>query len=122
MEAVLQRVKSITDEASVPLLLLIIPHPIDVCDSYDTGRVDTDRFPEYDRRNLTAPLEIWARSSGAHAISLFDEYQARGACELYYRAGNDHWNAAGQALAAELVVDYVLTKIPVGNGPGKRAE
>ena len=118
MNAVLQRVKATTDEAGVPLVLLVITHPMDVCEEYDTGRVDTTRFPDYRRRNLVAPVESWARDADAHVVSLFDAYRERDACQLYYQGGNDHWNADGQKLAAKMLADYVLREIPLGTKSG----
>ena len=108
MNAVLQRVKNIANGAGVQLVLLFIPHAFNVADEYDIGRVQADRFPQYSRRNLIAPLEEWARVNDVPFVSLFDLFRTRDANALYFHGGDDHWNAAGQKLAAEMVVDYLV--------------
>jgi lysophospholipase L1-like esterase len=107
MDGVLRRIGGIAAEASVPLVLLFIPHPMDVADGYDTGRVDLARFPEYRRSNLTDALESIAREAKLHHVNLFDTFRQRDALKLYFHAGDDHWNEAGQLLAAETMSAYL---------------
>ena len=108
MNAVLQRTTDIAHGAGVQLVLLFIPHPFNVADEYDVGRVQANRFPQYDRRNLIAPLEEWARVNDVPFVSLFDLFRKRDANALYFHGGDDHWNAAGQKLAAETVAEYLV--------------
>ena len=108
MNAVMHRIRDVADRAQVPVVFLLIPHPIDVAENYDWARVETKRFREYHRRNLIAPLEESARTAGMHFVSLFDAYRQQDANQLYFRGGDDHWNANGQKLAAEQMSDYLL--------------
>jgi len=79
-----------------------------VTDHYGGWQVDRKRYPEYDGRNQIAPLEGMARSLGVPFVSLYDAYRAVDANSLYFHGGDDHWNAAGQRMAAELMVAYLL--------------
>jgi hypothetical protein len=108
MRAVLRRMRDVTARSGVPLAFLFIPHPFDVTDQYDDWRVDRKRYPEYDGRNQIAPLEDAARALGVPFVSLYDVFRANHPNALYFHGGDDHWNAAGQRLAAQLVTDYLL--------------
>lgn len=107
MRAVLERLRTIADGASTPIMFMFIPHPADLTDDYDWGAVDRGRYPGYNRRNQIAPLEQFATASGSHFVSLFDTFRARDPNKLYFHGGDDHWNPAGQKLAAQIVADYI---------------
>ncbi len=89
-------------------LLIVIPHPMDVAEQYEYSEIDATRFPTYDRRNLVAPLESWARTSSVPLVSVFDTFTTHGDVRgLYLRGGDDHWNSAGQKVAAEAVAQRI---------------
>ena len=108
MRAVLGRMRDVAARSRVPLVLLLIPYPSDVTDHYDGWRVDRERFPDYDGRNQIAPLEDMARTLGIPFVSLYDVFRAHDANSLYFHGGDDHWNAAGQQLAADVMAGYLL--------------
>jgi len=107
MDAVLRRMRDVAAASGTPLLFLFIPHPADVTDHYDAWLVDRRRYPDYDGRNQIAPLERSARTLGTPFVSLYDAFRTANSNELYYHGGDDHWNDAGQRMAAELVDRYV---------------
>lgn len=119
MHAVLGRIRDVAARSGVPLAFLFIPHPADVSESNDWGMADRRRFPDYDGRNQIAPLEAAAKSLGVPFLSLYDLYRGRDATALYLHGPDDHWNSAGQALAAkamaELLVRHGLPR--PGKGP-----
>jgi len=102
MELVLREMGAVTERAGVPMVLLIIPSPIDVCDDWDQGRIDRAAFPRYRQTNIADVLVGIAERGGLAYVNLFPSYREHGASELYLRHGNDHWNDAGQDLAARL--------------------
>jgi len=116
MGAVMRRIRDVAVRSGVPLVFLFIPHPLDVTDEYEWGPIDRRRFPDYDGRNQTAFLESHARSLGVPFLSLYDLFRARDARSLYLRGGDDHWNAAGQRLAAEVLAAHLLASglLPTG--------
>lgn len=115
MRAVLGRIRDVARAQGVPLAFLFIPHPNDVTDQYDDWRpVDRARFPAYDGRNQTAALEDAARALGVPFVNLYEPYRAVDASQLYFRGGDDHWNAAGQRMAAELMARLAAPMLPPG--------
>lgn len=108
MQAVLRRIRDAAARSGVPLAFLFIPHPADVSESNDWGMSDRRRFPGYDGRNQIAPLEAAAESLGVPFLSLYDLYRAHGAGALYLHGGDDHWNAAGQRLAATAMAELLV--------------
>lgn len=127
MSAVLERISDVAARAQVPLVFLLIPHPLDVGSgaASDWGHVDRTRFPEYDGRNQIRPLEAAARSLGVPFLNLYEVYRSRGADSLYLHGGDDHWNATGQAVAARAMAELVAgLGLPRSRGraPGPRGK
>lgn len=109
MQATLRHIKEIAAAANVPLVFMFIPHRFDVADNVDWGPVDKARFPGYDPRNQTVPLEQGAQALGVPYLSLFDVFKAEGAVGMYLVGGDDHWNARGQAVAARAMAEKLRT-------------
>jgi hypothetical protein len=107
MHAVLERIRDTAARAGVSLAFLFIPHPLDAAGADDWGSIDRARFPAYEPRNQIAPLEASATVLGVPFVTLYDLFRAADAAKLYYRGGDDHWNAAGQRLAAHATADYI---------------
>lgn len=109
MNAVLAEIYEKLSQRGIADAFLFIPHPIDVVEDYECcGRVDGPRFPDYNRRNLVAPLESLAKARGIPFVSFFDDFKQNGAEKFYFAGGDDHWNDLGQRFAAEIVSDFVL--------------
>ena len=107
MDAVIGRMQALASSRSVPLVLLPIPHPIDV-GGHDTGEVDTVRYPDYEPRGLVRILEEIATRHDIPAVDLFTPYEALGSDIVYFQGFDDHWNDHGQDLAGEYVADFIL--------------
>lgn len=112
MQAILRRIRDIASTNDVPLVFVFIPHPVDVATRYDRWEaVDLDHFPQYRGRNQTIPLEESAKSAGVPFVSLYDAFSAVDANTLYFHDDDDHWNAAGQRMAAELTSGLVAHEL-----------
>ena len=109
MEAVLREVRATAVKEGVPVLVLVVPSPIDICDVCEVV-VDRQKYPDYDRRRLTSVTAEAARRAGLPVLDLFDPFREAGADGLYYRHGEDHWNPAGQDLAARLVGERIVAE------------
>lgn len=109
MRAVMRRIRDVAQQNNTPLAFLFIPHPVDVTDHYDSWLIDRKKYSDYDGRNQTAPLEEMARNLQVPFVSLYDVYRQHDANSLYFH-DDDHWNAAGQQMAAEVMADYLLGK------------
>lgn len=109
MEGVMAEMNRTARRFDVPLLVTIVPSPIDVCDDYDSAQIDPESFPHYRPAALTdAFRQLAARHSIPH-VDLFDPFSKRGANMLYFHGGNNHWNDEGQRVAAEIVGAYVIS-------------
>lgn len=106
MARVIEHLRDIALKNRVPLLLLLIPAPFDVVDDYEL-KPDVAKHPDYQPGGLTDALEAAAREAGVPHLNLFRPFQQAGASALYFRGGNDHWNSAGQDLAAKLAADFL---------------
>ncbi len=107
MKAVMRRIRDVAQQNGTPLAFLFIPHPVDVTDHYDSWQIDRKKFPDYDGRNQIAPLEETARTLRVPFVSLYDIYRQHDANSLYFH-DDDHWNDAGQQMAAKVMADYLL--------------
>ena len=110
MREVLRRIRDVAARNGVTLVFLFIPHPADVTESYDQWRFDRTRFPDYDGRNQTGPLEDMARSLSVPFVSLHHIFREKDANSLYFHGGDDHWNDAGQAMAARVMTDFLMAR------------
>src|SRR5208282_1523873 len=106
MDRVIDKMKKVTVARSIPLMLVIIPSPVDVVDNYSVT-VDTRKYPEYRRSELTDVVEGIAVKYQLPYVNLFKPFREHGAASLYYVVDNDHWNSQGQQLAAHLVAEYI---------------
>lgn len=120
LEQIVARMRATTDALHVPLMFVLIPSPIDVTDLHESGEVDLQRHPEYRRTTLTDILEQICRRNQVPAVNLFEPFRERGAGDLYLKGVDDHWNEAGQELAAELVSDAVIAQGGLGAKAGAR--
>lgn len=110
MARVTEKMKSVAADNDVPLLLMIIPHPMDVLGGkHDSGSVDQQKYPQYNPETLTDTMQAIADKYDINAVNLFDVFRQQDANRLYFRGGDDHWNEQGQRLAAEFVAQYVIT-------------
>jgi hypothetical protein len=109
MQGVLAQIRRTADDDGTRLLVLIIPSPTDVCDICEAGHVDSTEFPAYHRSALTDALLEIATEDRIEAFNLFRATWLRDVNQIYFRR-DPHWNDRGQALAAQLVGDYVISR------------
>jgi len=105
MERVLIKLRDTTARASTGLVLVILPSAVDVCDHYYF--VNTRRYPQYDRGRLSGLVEDMAVRNGIPYLNLWHAFRAEDANLYYFHGGDDHWNDAGQAKAAQLLADLI---------------
>lgn len=109
MEQVMLRMRQIARDSDTPLAFLILPAAIDVVDGYEI-RVDAAKYPAYDRERLTRVLADVCVRGNLPCLNLYPELRARGAARYYFQNPDNHWNDAGQALAADLTARYLLAQ------------
>jgi hypothetical protein len=109
MDGILARMQAATRKRGVPLVLVPIPHPLDL-GHHETGAVDTAKYPDYRPRGLVDQLEGIAARHGIPFVDLYAAFQKKGSESLYFQGWDDHWNDAGQAYAAEVVTDRLAAE------------
>jgi hypothetical protein len=119
MEQIMRRMGETAAKNHAPLVFLLIPSPIDAAAMHEIGEVDPVKYPEYKRSTLTDILEQICRRNGFREVNLFDPFWQRRADGLYLGGMDDHWNARGEAYAAELMSEFLraqnLLAIPNGS-------
>jgi hypothetical protein len=109
MAALLAEIHRIVARAQVPLLVLVIPSPIDVTEDHYGLLIDWERFPDYDSDAPSRGVSEPALALGLPVLDLTDLMRTSEApSELFFRAGNDHWNTRGQELAARSTAERIL--------------
>jgi hypothetical protein len=109
MERILEGIAAITDSKGVPILVLLIPHPMDLLDGeHASGVVDRSRFPGYGSTHLRDAARMSSESAGLSYIDLFETFRSGDPTVLYLKGGDDHWSDAGQALAADTVASQLI--------------
>jgi lysophospholipase L1-like esterase len=103
MRGVLARVQRTARAHGVPLLLVVIPDPVDVATPDFELQVDEAQYPQYDPRRLSSTVVQAAESLGLPYVDLYDTLTETPGERLFFRHGDNHWNAAGQAKAAAQV-------------------
>ena len=109
MDAVIAAIKKQAQQQDVPLLLVAVPHPMDVMGgNHASGVVDMEQFPDYRPTRMTGSLQDIAERHGVDHINLLQPFQAAAdPAALYLLGGDDHWNNAGQALAAKIIAGQI---------------
>jgi hypothetical protein len=66
---------------------------------------DLGQYPDYRPDNLSRVVENILARRRIDGISLFHAFSAQSAEDLYFKGDDDHWNDAGQSLAAKLTAE-----------------
>jgi hypothetical protein len=107
MGQIMRRMAETAAQNNAPLVFLLIPSPIDAAAKHETGEVDPGKYPEYKRSTLTDILEQICRKNDFRVVNLFGPFWERQADGLYLSGMDDHWNARGEAYAAELMSEFL---------------
>jgi len=106
MEQVLIRLRDAAAAAATRFVIVILPSPLDACDHY-YFQVNAAKYPQYDRERLSGLVQAMAMRNGIPYLNLMPAFRAGDANRFYFHGGDDHWNDAGQALAAGLLSDMI---------------
>jgi lysophospholipase L1-like esterase len=108
MDRIVAQMKQIADAQSVPIVAMIIPHPVDLLDGdHDSGWVNKETYPAYSSTRLSDAMTAIAEQNDIPTLNLFPVFKQTDVAAHFLRGGDDHWNSAGQALAAEAVAAFL---------------
>lgn len=115
MEGVVRRIGQRLGAHATTLLLLIVPCAIDVCPDRHVRGVEPELSGEV-RSTLSDLLAGIAERNGIASLNLFEPFLAESrAAHFYYHDPENHWNAAGQELAARLTAETILARGMLGH-------
>jgi lysophospholipase L1-like esterase len=107
MEQVLVRIAGTAARHQVSIFFVFIPSAFDVAEGF--VHPDPAEFPAYRPSALTDALTGAAERHGLAFLDLFPAFQQARPRELYFH-DDEHWNAAGQSLAADHVALVVRAR------------
>lgn len=111
LDAIVARMREVADVNGVPLAIMVVPHPMDLLDgNHSSGFVDITEYSGYDPARLTDTMAAIAQRNGVPVLNLFQTFKAEDVNTLFLKGGDDHWNAAGQALAAEAMAGFLTSQ------------
>jgi len=120
MITVLRQLSDSLQAAGIPGLVVVIPSPGDLIADYEFYDLPAQHDPDYDPRRLTDWATTAAEEAGLPVVNLFDDFAAHNPRALYFRGGDNHWNDAGQALAARIVSTEISRRGWLG--PARRGQ
>ena len=111
MEEVLKKANNFARSKNIEFLVLIQPSVIDLTKKNSLLSYEyLQKFPHYQKNNLTGAVERICISNNINYINLFDIFKNNNPDKLYFRANNNHWNDKGQDIAAQETASFVLNR------------
>ena len=105
MDAVLRQASETARSAGARFFVVIQPSQIDLTKNSMLSYEDLGQYPDYRPDNLSRVVENILARRRIDGISLFHAFSAQSAEDLYFKGDDDHWNDAGQSLAAKLTAE-----------------
>jgi hypothetical protein len=111
MEAVLKKANNFARSNGIEFLVLIQPSVVDLRkNNFNLNYEYLQKFPHYQKNNLTGVVERICASNNINYINLFDIFKNNKPDKLYFREGDTHWNDKGQDIAAQETASFVLNR------------
>jgi hypothetical protein len=107
MDLVIGQMQALCAGLAVPLVVIPIPHPVDV-GGHATGEVDREKYPDYQPRGLVGIIEEITARRGIRSVDLYTPFESRGSEEIYFRGFDDHWSDRGQDIGAAVVSEALI--------------
>ena len=108
LAAILDRAKSLADAHGIELVVLIQPSSRDLSQNLSPNYTHLQQFPNYRKDRLTSIVEDICARKEIRYVNLYPVFSAGDPASLYFGEGNDHWNDAGQELAASRTAEYMV--------------
>jgi len=113
MEGVLRRAKEIATEKHTNFLVLIQPSPVDLIKRRDVlSSFHLSRFPEYRPDRLSTIIDTICAEYGIDRVNLYPIFSLNNPDSLSFKKDVDHWNDAGQDLAARVAAQHIHAADP----------
>ena len=110
MEEVLKKANDFARSKNIEFLVLIQPSAIDLTkENFILNYEYLQKYPNYQRTNLTNAVEKICVSHNIKYINLFEVFKNSSPEQLYFRADN-HWNDLGQDIAARETASLIYKR------------
>jgi len=117
MNAVLNEIEATVRKQGTTLYVVSIPSVRALVGTYDGDTIDQTVWPQYSPTRLSEA--VCQNFTADRCLDAFDLFKRNDPENLYYRAGNNHWNEKGQVLLARHVAQWVA-KSNTSGMPGER--
>ena len=107
LSGLLQKASQICTDNNCRLMVLIQPPVFDLCSNHLFGPKDLSSYQDYRPERLCSVIGQACRDQNIPALDLFPVFSSSQPEQLYFRLNDDHWNDAGQALAARITGDFI---------------
>lgn len=107
MGEILKAAASFATAQEIPLLVLIQPSARDLTATVSPNKNDFAAYPAYRPENLSALMAGLSETHGIPYINLWDVFATNDPA-VFYLKDDDHWNEAGQDLAAQVTAARLL--------------
>ena len=111
MRRVLANAAEIAEEHATSFFVQVQPSTIDLTMNFRIGYGHLTRFDGYERRNLSGAVMQACRDEMLNCIDLFPVFKDRDPTSLFFKGKDNHWNDAGQALAADVAADVLIDQL-----------
>lgn len=109
MRQLLAHVATECRRRGVPCVALIVPSAVDLCSTFPV-RVDPERHRDWSPTRLTDTLAVLLADAELPALDLAPVFREAGANALFRLPRDFHWSAAGQALAARRMAEFLRSR------------
>jgi len=110
MNAVLRKAKQMADSKRVDFMVMIEPSSEDLTINEDPNYKTFEPFPEYMRTNLSSFVERICIENHIPCINLWEPFSKNSPENLYFKEEGNHWNDAGQDLAAQEAAKFIADR------------
>jgi hypothetical protein len=110
MNAVLRRSREFADSKRVEFMIVIEPSAKDLTTNPELNYRQFSAYPEYRRNTLSSLVEQICVANRIPYVNLYDPFLKNNAEKLYFRDFNNHWNDAGQDLAAQEAAKFIIAQ------------
>ncbi len=121
MEAVLQEASDFARSKQVEFVVVIQPSVVDLTENFWVSYEDLAAYPAYRPNNLTGAVETICRRLNIPYVNLFDAFRRSSPGDLFFFKNNNHWNDAGQDLAARVAAGSLAKHIATRSSDRHRA-
>ncbi len=108
MEAIIKEAAAFAQKRGIAFMVQIQPSVVDLTTNFRrANHVVLSSYPQYNQSNLSLPIEKMCQENQIPHLNLYKLFMNNNPETLYFEYDDDHWNNAGQDLAAIHCAAYI---------------